>query len=179
MDEKKAVQLLEKYSKDRKSFAKVYSHSRKVQEIALKIAKKVKKNYPDLDINFIKNACLLHDIGRFSCPPGKDSIKHGIKGAKILRKEGFEEYALVAERHIGAGISKQDIKKQKLDLPIKDYIPKTKEEKIITHADNLAFGAREGKFKEVYERYRKEVGKSCADKTRRLKEEIESWIRKK
>jgi len=187
MDEKKAIDLLRKYSKDEKIFGLVYVHSKKVQEIALRIARKAKKNYPKLDINFIKTASLLHDIGRFDCPPDKGSIRHGIRGAEILRKEkikkekagneNLEKYARVAERHLGAGISKQDIKKQKLDLPLKDYIPKTKEEKIITHADNLTFGAREGTINEVYERYKKEVGKECVEKIKKINDEIEKWTK--
>ena len=109
ISEKKAVKLLRKYAPDEKTFRIVLAHSKKGQEIALKIA----KNIPEADNEFIKIAMLLHDIGRFKYPPRtKDSIRHGIEGAKILRKENFFKYARVAERHLGVGITKEDIKKQ-------------------------------------------------------------------
>jgi uncharacterized protein len=180
MNEKKAIVLLKKYSTDKERFNIIYGHSKKVQEISLRIAKKVKKNYPKLNISFIKNASLLHDIGRFSCPPlEKNSIRHGIKGAEILRKEGLQKYAKFAERHIGAGISKKDIIEQKLDLPLKDYMPKSMEEKIISHADNVTKGDKESDFNDVYEAFKNKVNKKCADKVKKLKEEVEGWMRKK
>lgn len=152
--EKEAIALLQKYSSSKKAFDIVLAHSRIVQKVALGIAKKI----PCVDLNFIKTSALLHDIGRFKCPPHKNSIRHGLEGAKILRKEGLSKYALVAERHIGVGITKQDIKQQKLKLPLKDYVPKTIEEKIISYADNVVFGTTKKTFQDVITRYRKEVG---------------------
>ena len=152
--EKQAIALLKKYAPNKQSFDIVLAHSRKVQELALSIAKKI----PRADTGFIGIAALLHDIGRFKCPPRKNSIWHGVEGATILRKEGLHKYALVAERHLGAGITKEDIKRQKLKLPLKDYVPKTIEEKIISYADNLIFGTRIGALQEVIKRYRKEIG---------------------
>lgn len=172
MNEKQAIALLKKYSTYEERFKKILAHSKKVQEIALGIAAKI----PEADKEFIKIASLLHDIGRFSCPPGKDNIKHGIKGAEILRKEGLpEKFALVAERHVGVGISKEDIKKQKLNLPLKDYLPKTIEEKIITHADNLVFGNEEGTLRQVIERFRKELGEEYVERVKKLAEDIEKF----
>ena len=106
MNQKKAISLLKKYAKDEEQFRKVLAHSKAVQKAALKIAKKIS----NADIEFIKLSSLLHDIGRFSCKPGtKESIRHGIKGADILRKEKLPKFAKVAERHMGVGITKQDI----------------------------------------------------------------------
>jgi uncharacterized protein (TIGR00295 family) len=170
MDEKQAVALLKKYSKgDERVFRLVLAHSKAVQKVALEIAKDI----PNLDIDLIKVGSILHDIGRFSCPPKTIlSIKHGIRGAEILRKEGHEELAKIAERHLGAGISKQDIKEQKLPLPKKDLMPVTKEEKIITCADNLVFGKRTGTIKEVVERFSKEVSPKIGKRAKGLYEEI-------
>ncbi len=162
--EKEAIALLRKYSKSKKDFNAVLKHSKAVQKVALRIAKKIK----NIDIEFIKTASLLHDIGRFRCHPGKFSYKHGIVGANILRKEGLKKHALVAERHLGAGISKKDIKEQKIKLPLKDYLPRTKEEKIIAHADNLIAGSKEISLRRTIERFRKELGKEAAEKVKRL-----------
>ena len=166
--EKQAIALLKKYSKDKDSFNKVLKHSKAVRKVALRIAKEI----PDIDKDFISIGCLLHDIGRFDCWK-KDVIKHGIRGAEILRKEGLNEYAFIAERHLGAGISKEDIKEQSLDLPLNDYIPVTKEEKIITHADNLIRMDKEISVKDAVKRYKKELGKKAAKKIKKLTKEVE------
>lgn len=171
VSENHAISLLKKYASDETSFEKVLSHSKTVRKLASRIAKDI----PNVDLKFIKIASLLHDIGRFKCPPGKNSIQHGIVGAEILKKEGLAKYAKVAERHIGAGITKQDIKKQKLNLPLRDYVPKTKEEKIIAHADKLAFGDKIGTLSMAVERFRKELGEEYAERVKRLADEINSW----
>ncbi len=101
-----AIKLLKKYAKDEDSFKKVLKHSEAVRDVAKDIAKDIK----DVDLDFIESASLLHDIGRFQCgPESEDNIRHGIVGAEILREEGLKEHALVAERHLGAGISKEDL----------------------------------------------------------------------
>lgn len=170
MDEKQAIAILKKHSKDKKSFSIVLSHVKLVERIALKIANKIKKNGHPVDIELVKVGSLLHDIGRFSCPPKtKMSIRHGIVGGTILRKEAKDpknkkiksmllKCASVCDRHIGVGIMKSDIKKQGLDLPVKDLVPKTLEENIISYADNLAEGKKEMGIDYVINRFRKEVG---------------------
>lgn len=172
MDESQAIKLLRKYAPNETVFKIVLAHSKAVQKIALRIAKKIKS----IDIDFIKTASLLHDIGRFKCPPdSRDNYRHGIAGAEILRKENLPKHALVAERHLGVGIKKQDIKEQKLDMPLKDFVPLTKEEKIITYADKLVFGDKEGTLQMVIERYRKELGKKYVERIKKFAKEIESW----
>src|SRR3989344_2169514 len=151
MTPERAIALLRKYASDPQSFDIVLRHSKRTAEIALRYAKHI----PDIDLNFIECASLLHDIGRFECPPNSPrSIQHGIVGATILRKEGVEErYALVCEHHTGAGISKEDIKEQKLNLPMRDFLPTTKEEKIIAFADKLGKADHEWTLQEVLKRY--------------------------
>lgn len=171
--EKQAMGLLRKYSKNKKEFNAVLRHSKAVQKAALRTAKKIK----NIDLNFIKTASLLHDIGRFKCPPGRNSYKHGIAGAKILRKEKLKKHALVAERHLGAGITKKDIIEQKLNLPLKDYLPRTKEEKIIANADNLISHDKEVTIKQAIERFRMELGEKVAKKIKKLNDEVNKMIR--
>ena len=53
-----------------------------------------------------------------------------------MRKEGVDERIVrIVERHVGAGLTEEDA--VYLGLPPKDYIPETREEKIVCHADNL------------------------------------------
>jgi len=165
LTEEQAIELLKKYSSSEKDFEAVLKHSKNVQKEALRIAAKVKNT----DKELIKIGSLLHDIGRFR----KDLVyRHGLNGAEMLRKEGFEEYAKVAERHLGAGISKQDIKKQKLKLPMKDFVPLSKEEKIISYADNLIEDNKLISVKQVIKRYKDELGEEVAEKIKKQHEEI-------
>jgi uncharacterized protein len=167
--EKQAIELLKKYSNSEEDFEKVLAHVKAVQKVAVRIASKV----PGIDMYKIKIGGLLHDIGRFSCPPGKDNCRHGLAGAEILRKEGLPDIALIAERHMGAGITKEDIIEQKLDLPGKDFVPLSREEKIVCHADNLIFDDKEVSFDKVTERFRKELGEKYVKRFVKLKNEVE------
>ncbi len=169
--EEQAIKLLKKYSNSEESFNTVLNHSKAVQKAALSIAEDVKKEH-NINLNIIKIGSLLHDIGRFKCNK-KDSIRHGVVGGEILRKENLPEYAEIAERHVGVGITIKDIKQQKLDLPLKNLVPETKEQKIITYADNLVFGERIGNINEVIERYRKELGEDYAERIKKSHNEIE------
>ena len=171
ISEKKCLELLKKYATDNNIFNIVLEHVNAVQKVALRIASQCK----NVDIGFIKTASLLHDIGRFKTGKGKKGINHGIIGAEIVRKEGLDErYALVCERHIGAGITKEDIQNNNLGLPIKDYLPMSNEEKIIAHADNLIFGNKEGTLQMVIDRFRKELGNKYVDRVKELAHDVEN-----
>ena len=105
----------------------VIRHCKAVRNIAVRIGKKA-----NADVDLVEASALLHDIGRSKT----HGIKHAIEGAKIAKKLGLsEEIIKIIERHIGAGLSTDDAKK--LELPAKNYIPETLEEKIVCHADNL------------------------------------------
>ena len=155
--EKEAEALLEKYAPNKKQLQIVLQHSRAVEQAAMVIAEAIKKNKHKVNLELVRTGALLHDIGRFFAPPhSEDSIKHGLLGAKILRKEGLPKHARIAETHTGAGITREEIIQQKLPLPKKDLLPKTIEEKIITYADKLIFGSRMGEVSEVVARFKKE-----------------------
>jgi uncharacterized protein/tRNA (cytidine56-2'-O)-methyltransferase len=75
---------------------------------------------------------LLHDIGRAA----DNSIMHAIRGGEMIEKMGFPaELVCVIKKHTGAGLDDDDIRD--LGLPPGDYMPRTIEEKIVAHADNL------------------------------------------
>lgn len=170
MNEEEAIELLKKYAPNDGVFEIVLAHSRKVEEIALRIALKIADHY-HIDIEFLKVAALLHDIGRFKTGVGEKTIFHGVEGGLILREEGHPDLARVAENHEGAGITKHEA--VKLGLPEKDYLPETIEEKIITHADSLVRGDKEITFDEMVERWKTEVGDECAERAIKLHKELE------
>jgi uncharacterized protein len=117
-------------------------HSRSVADKALAMARK----HPELnlDLQFIEEAAMLHDIGIFQtdaeriCCFGKyPYICHGYLGAELVRKEGFPKHALVCERHTGAGLSLQNIIQQDLPVPHREMTPVSLEEQIICFADKF------------------------------------------
>jgi uncharacterized protein len=110
----------------------VIMHSQSVYDIAMKIVKKIEDAGIMVDKDVVAMGALLHDIGRSRT----HGIQHAIEGAKIAQQQGFPPAVVsIIEHHIGAGICKEEA--QVLGLPIKDYIPKTLEEEIVAHADNL------------------------------------------
>ncbi len=146
MNEKEAISLLIKAG----CSSSVIDHCKTVagyaKEIALKINwNAVKKGIPaDIDINAVVIGGLLHVIGRSKT----HGIHHAIEGGAIAVENGLDEKLVrIIERHIGAGISKDEA--SGLGLPEKDYIPMTIEEKIVAHADNLVTGDKIGTFEEL------------------------------
>ena len=118
-------------------------HSRQVADRCLLIAKK----HPELrlDKEFLEEAAMLHDIGIFRCnAPSiqcfgtEPYICHGYIGGQILREEGFERHALVCERHTGTGLSREQIERQNLPMPLdRSYEPDVMEEQVVCYADKF------------------------------------------
>ena len=134
MNEKDAIDLLIRSG----CSADVIEHCKAVADYAKKIAINIRKNATykgQIDIDTVFMGALLHDIGRSKT----HGISHAVAGVKIALENGLDEKLVkIIERHIGAGIPKEEAKC--LGLPEKDYKPVTIEEKIVAHADNLIFG---------------------------------------
>ena len=122
------------------------THSRQVADRALKII----DAHPEweqqglVDRAFVEEAAMLHDIGIIFCNAPKiycngphKYIEHGFLGAELLRQEGYPKHALVAERHTGAGITIEQVEREELPIPERDYCPQSLEEKIICYADKF------------------------------------------
>jgi len=126
----------------------VRRHCITVARIALKIAQRIRENGHEVDMDAVLRGALLHDIGRTVT---HDPFQHFIKSAEILRKERVDEKIVrIAERHFSAGITAEEA--ERLGLEPKEYMPETLEEKIVSFADNLAMGDREGTFEEFMKR---------------------------
>ncbi|MCL2110499.1 HDIG domain-containing protein [Microgenomates group bacterium] len=122
-------------------------HAVLVTHKALAIARRL--NLSAESRQFIEEAAMLHDIGvikthdpQMDCTGDLPYIAHGLAGGQILREKHLEKHALVAQRHIGVGLTKAEIISRNLPLPHEDFIPLSLEEKIITYAD-LFFSKRE------------------------------------
>ena len=148
------VKLLAEYAPDETTLSPVQDHAVNVWHLA----RNMTRHMENMDYFFLYRSCLLHDMGRLIYPPGTpQAIRHGIAGAKILYEEGLPGEAKVAERHIGIGISAEDVLEQGLPLPVADYVPRTPVEYIVAHADNLdGIGIRDEL--DVEERFATELG---------------------
>jgi len=134
--------LVNYYYPDSKTFNFLVTHSRAVAKKALEGAARVKHLNPDL--KFIEEAALLHDIGIFKvsahqigCIGPSQYVEHGYLGRDILEREGYPVHALVCERHVGAGITADEVKKYRLPIPERDMLPITIEEQVICWADKF------------------------------------------
>ena len=137
------LEIISKYYKPgSKSYDILVNHCKAVKEKALKIA----ENHKELLANtiFISEAAMMHDIGIFKtnspqlyCHGEYPYLCHGYLGSEILIREGYPKHALVCERHIGVGITAQEVVSNKLPLPVRDYVPLSVEEQIICFADTF------------------------------------------
>lgn len=98
----------------------------------------------------IRTGSMLHDLGirychapSIHCTGEEPYLAHGRIGADLLRQYGRERdldlecYARICERHTGAGLTEEEIRKNVLPLPAKDFLPETPEEKLICLADKF------------------------------------------
>jgi uncharacterized protein len=85
----------------------------------------------------VEEGAMLHDIGRCRT----HAIDHGQVGAELARHLGVSpEITRIIECHIGAGLTSDECTLLRL-IP-RDCIPRTLEEKIVAHADNMVQGTR-------------------------------------
>jgi uncharacterized protein len=137
------LELINKYyTPDSELHYVLVKHSEQVRDKALDVA----RQHPELklDLAFLAEAAMLHDIGIFRCNAPRifchgpfEYIQHGYLGAEILHSEGFPRHALVCERHTGTGISLKKIIEHKLPLPHRDMLPISMEEQVICYADKF------------------------------------------
>ncbi|MCL4335041.1 MAG: tRNA (cytidine(56)-2'-O)-methyltransferase [Candidatus Thermoplasmatota archaeon] len=153
-DRKECMELLEKYNAD----DYLISHAKAVASLSLKMGERC-----DANLKLIEAGALLHDIGKTR----EKGIRHALVGAQILREENIvPEVVKIVERHTGAGISRQEA--ESLGLPVKNYIPATKEEKIVAHADNLMSGSKKITLNQILEIYHRKGLYEAADRIRKL-----------
>jgi uncharacterized protein len=115
--------------------ARVIEHCVAVSELALEFARRY---YGRVDEKLIFRGALLHDIGRSRT----HGIDHGFVGgevAKLLKLDG--RVVRIIQRHVGAGITTEEAKELGLPQDV-EFMPRTMEEKIVTHADNLIDGVK-------------------------------------
>ena len=134
--------IIEKYyTKGSNAYNLLTTHSRQVAELAMQLAD---ESAVAVDKDFVWEAAMLHDVGIYRtnapgiyCFGTEPYMMHGLIGKELLTNEGLPRHALVCERHIGAGLTADEIREQKLPLPAVDMVPITVEEKLVCYADNF------------------------------------------
>lgn len=123
----------------REAFESVYEHCRIVCAIAAQYL-------PDLDVDadLVRAGALLHDIGvyRLYTPTGeldtREYVRHGLLGHELLDSLGFPDViSRFCSRHSGVGITRDDVRRQALPIPVDDYVPGTREEELVMYADKF------------------------------------------
>ena len=114
---------------------KVIQHCITVSDEAVRLALQNKKAGRDVDVDLVEIGGLLHDLGRAKT----HGLDHAVVGVRLAEKHGVEKPVLeIIKKHIGAGITPEEA--EFFGLPDDDYIPRTWEEKIVAHADNMVKG---------------------------------------
>ncbi|NQU83128.1 MAG: HD domain-containing protein [Parcubacteria group bacterium] len=176
----------------------VWTHGLIVRKICLDIVDNLDEDFSSkIDKELLENGALIHDIGVYFCfdedfNPDKSApayFYHGREGEKFLRLQGIKDDKLIrfSSVHIGVGITKEDIKREGLDLPNKDFIPLSLEERILTYADKfhtkspafVSFDQAKDKLEKIdvskglkMEMYKKEFGLPSLND---LEKEYEAW----
>lgn len=136
------ISLIEKYyPPGSRAHRILLRHSLQVAAKAQAVAERLQAREP-VDPVFVEEAALLHDIGvlytdapELGCQGGLPYLAHACKGRELLEMEGLPRHALVCDRHIGVGLSAEEIRSAKLPLPERDMIPLSVEEQVVTYAD--------------------------------------------
>ncbi len=125
------------------------THVRMVTQFAFEIISRKPELHFDKD--FVLYGAMLHDIGiiftnapKIDCHGKYPYIAHAYLGRELLEKEGLAWVAPVCERHVGVGLTKEEIVAAKLPLPARDMLPLRLEEKLICYADK--FYSKSGKY---------------------------------
>jgi len=150
----------------------VFTHCKIVSEIA---GQCIAAKYLAVDAELVQVGCLPHDIGVYELLDGRGKerddlpyITHGIRGEAILKEEGFPEVIWrFGSHHTGVGLTKHDIMRQKLPLPLRDYEAETVEEELVMYADKFHSKSTPPCFN-TFEYYKRTVAKFGQDKSEKF-----------
>jgi len=139
-----------------------------VKAVAVEIAKGT-----NADMSLVIAGALLHDIGR-----AKDhTVMHAYAGAEMAERLGLpDELIMIIRKHMGAGVDDDDA--IELGLPRADYIPRTLEEKLVAHADNMVSDNRIVSHMHTVERLRMKGAHNGAERIIALHKELSGLVGK-
>jgi uncharacterized protein len=116
----------------REAFESVFEHCQLVCSLAEQFFAGL-----DLDADLVRAGALLHDIGVYRLESSA-YVRHGVLGHELLASLGFPvEICRFASCHTGVGITRDDVVRQALPIPVDDYLPRTPEEELVMYADKF------------------------------------------
>lgn len=128
------------YPKDSLAASFLIPHSEAVADFAVEVGRRI----GGVDLDFIREAALVHDIGIFKtkapgigCLGDKPYIQHGVLGETVLEELGYHKHAVVCRTHVGVALTEEYIRTNNLPLPAISMVPSTEEERIIAYADKF------------------------------------------
>ncbi len=150
----------------------VLAHCKAVERLAHAMATRAKYVGFDVDVDAVTRGALLHDIGR-SLTQG---IDHAYRGADMLRQPPPlpETLCRIVETHTGAGLTAEEA--AEAGLPPRDYFPRSLEEKIVAHADNLYSGPNRLSLYQVEDKYQAKGLQAAARRIVDLHEELSAKL---
>jgi uncharacterized protein len=116
------------------AFDLVYTHCEIVWALASQL---IRARDLKVDEELVRAGCLLHDIG-VHLLDGSEYIRHGVLGESFLRGRGCP--AVVSRfcaHHTGVGLTRDDVRRQELPLPLADYLADSGEERLVMYADKF------------------------------------------
>lgn len=167
------IDIIKKYYKENSdAYRYLVLHSEAVTHTALKVVRQNPRLKADEDT--IRFSGMLHDIGiiktkapKIGCFGKHPYIAHGYLGREMLEQEGLLRIAPVCERHIGTGLTSEDIIREKLQIPVREMVPITIEEKIVCYADKFFSKSSEDLAKpKPVEKIRKNLSKYGEEKVK-------------
>ena len=155
------------YTPGNDDYRVLVSHSRQVADMAVALGLRLIDQGVPLDIEFVEEAAMLHDIGMcrtdapgIHCHGTEPYILHGIIGRKMLDGMGLFRHGRVCERHTGTGLTADEIIAEGLPIvPPRDLLPESLEEKLICYADKFFSKSRPDEPPKTLERARKSLAK--------------------
>ncbi|RKN38111.1 HD domain-containing protein [Micromonospora endolithica] len=133
--------LHETYAPSQDAFDLVHTHCQIVWRIAEQL---LHERDHDLDTDLVRAGCLLHDIGVYLLygPSGVldhgNYVQHGVLGHQLLIEQGVpERIRRFCSHHTGMGLSREDVLRQGLPIPVDDYLAETDEERLVMYADKF------------------------------------------
>ena len=142
--DREILALHERHAPTAEALDVVYTHCEIVWRIAEQL---LGQGFPGADAvnaDLARAGCLLHDIGvyRLYDAAGRldhaSYIRHGVLGHELLAAEGLAEgICRFASCHTGVGISREDVIRQGLPLPVADYLAQSPEETLVMYADKF------------------------------------------
>ena len=176
-----AIEILKKYySESGITYQALVAHG---DAIAGKAESFIRCNHKlALDEELIIEAAYLHDIGvsdthapSIGCFGASPYIAHGFIGRERLENEGLFRQALIAERHVGVGLTREEIEANRWPLPLRDMKPETVEEEAVCFLD-LFFSKTPGRW--TQERSLSGIRQSLARYGDRHSLVFDQWCRK-